>query len=138
SLEGLEVVLCEKSDQVGGTAATSAGSLWIPENVESRSIGLQDSIDDAAKYLDSLIGDDPDAGLRTTYLESGPVALPIWRRAVTCNLLPPEATPTIKSTNQALLSPDVLSFPCRSTVASLIASSFACVRRLKNSCCSAG
>jgi succinate dehydrogenase/fumarate reductase flavoprotein subunit len=75
SLEGLEVVLCEKSDQVGGTAATSAGSLWIPENVESRSIGLQDSIDDAAKYLDSLIGDDPDAGLRTTYLESGPVAL---------------------------------------------------------------
>ena len=29
ALEGLEVLLCEKSDQIGGTAATSAGSLWI-------------------------------------------------------------------------------------------------------------
>jgi succinate dehydrogenase/fumarate reductase flavoprotein subunit len=75
ALEGLEVVLCEKSDQVGGTAATSAGSLWIPGNVESRRVGLHDSIDDAAKYLNCLIGDEADAELRTTYLESGPGAL---------------------------------------------------------------
>jgi ribulose 1,5-bisphosphate synthetase/thiazole synthase len=27
SLEGLEVLLCEKSDQVGGTGSTSAGTL---------------------------------------------------------------------------------------------------------------
>ena len=32
SLEGLDVLLCEKSDQVGGTGATSAGTLWIPGN----------------------------------------------------------------------------------------------------------
>ena len=30
SLEGLDVLLCEKSDQVGGTGSTSAGTLWIP------------------------------------------------------------------------------------------------------------
>ena len=29
SLEGLDVLLCEKSDQVGGTGSTSAGTLWI-------------------------------------------------------------------------------------------------------------
>jgi flavin-dependent dehydrogenase len=28
-LEGLSVLICEKSDQVGGTASTSAGTLWI-------------------------------------------------------------------------------------------------------------
>ena len=75
ALEGLEVMLCEKSDQIGGTAATSAGSLWIPGNVESRNIGLHDAPDDAMKYLECLIGEDADCDLRTTYLESGPVAL---------------------------------------------------------------
>src|ERR1700738_4951071 len=75
ALEGLQVILCEKSDQVGGTAATSAGSLWIPGNSESRNVGLLDSPDDAATYLDCLIGEDPDRELRTTYLNSGPAAL---------------------------------------------------------------
>jgi len=75
ALEGVEVMLCEKSDQIGGTAATSAGSLWIPGNVESRNIGLHDAPDDAMKYLECLIGEDADCDLRTTYLESGPVAL---------------------------------------------------------------
>ena len=32
ALEGLEVILCEKSDMVGGTTATSAGTVWIPGN----------------------------------------------------------------------------------------------------------
>ena len=39
SLEGLDVLLCEKSDQVGGTGATSAGTLWIPGNSQSRAAG---------------------------------------------------------------------------------------------------
>jgi len=30
ALEGLEVLLCEKSDRVGGTTATSAGTIWVP------------------------------------------------------------------------------------------------------------
>ena len=43
SLEGLDVLLCEKSDQVGGTGATSAGTLWIPGNSQSRAAGFTDS-----------------------------------------------------------------------------------------------
>ena len=35
SLQGLRVLLCEKSDQVGGTGSTSAGTLWIPGNHQS-------------------------------------------------------------------------------------------------------
>jgi ribulose 1,5-bisphosphate synthetase/thiazole synthase len=35
SLEGLDVLLCEKSDQVGGTGSTSAGTLWIPGNSQA-------------------------------------------------------------------------------------------------------
>src|SRR5215475_2733814 len=54
-LRGLDVLLVEKSDKVGGTAATSAGTLWIPENSQGKNIGDQDSITEAACYLDSLI-----------------------------------------------------------------------------------
>ena len=52
--EGLDVVVCEKASQVGGTGATSAGTLWIPGNSQNRDVGFEDSPEDAAKYLDSL------------------------------------------------------------------------------------
>ena len=44
SLEGLDVLLCEKSDQVGGTGSTSAGTLWIPGNHQSQAAGFVDSV----------------------------------------------------------------------------------------------
>lgn len=75
SLEGLEVLLCEKSDQVGGTGATSAGTLWIPGNSESRAAGYNDSAEEAEKYLDALIGRSTNRELRSVYLQTGPVAI---------------------------------------------------------------
>ena len=55
SLEGLDVLLCEKSDQVGGTGSTSAGTLWIPGNTQSKAAGFNDSAEEAERYLDALI-----------------------------------------------------------------------------------
>jgi flavin-dependent dehydrogenase len=55
SLQGLDVLLCEKSGQVGGTGATSAGTLWIPGNHQSRKAGFDDSAEKAQDYLDALI-----------------------------------------------------------------------------------
>ena len=72
SLEGLDVVVCEKSGQVGGTGATSAGTLWIPGNSQNRKAGFEDSADDAATYLDQLIGEDRLSGHRMVYLRDGP------------------------------------------------------------------
>ena len=43
SLEGLDVLLCEKSDQVGGTGSTSAGTLWTPGNAQSKAADFGDS-----------------------------------------------------------------------------------------------
>src|SRR5437667_9706077 len=56
ALEGLEVLLCEASDQIGGTAATSAGTLWIPGNSQSLAAGFSDSAEDAESYLDAIVG----------------------------------------------------------------------------------
>jgi succinate dehydrogenase/fumarate reductase flavoprotein subunit len=74
-LEGLDVLLCEKTGQIGGTASTSAGTLWIPGNSQSRKAGYQDSPADAATYMDELIGESKDTRLRDAYLTTGPQAV---------------------------------------------------------------
>jgi succinate dehydrogenase/fumarate reductase flavoprotein subunit len=71
SLEGLEVLLCEKSDRVGGTTATAAGTIWVPGTRQSREAGFTDNVSDAKRYLDAVIGAAPDKR-RDVYLETGP------------------------------------------------------------------
>jgi succinate dehydrogenase/fumarate reductase flavoprotein subunit len=71
AIEGLDVLLVEKSAQVGGTSATSAGTIWIPGNTLARDARLKDSVDEARKYLDSLIGPAGD-GRREAFLQTGP------------------------------------------------------------------
>ncbi len=75
SLEGLDVLLCEKSDQVGGTGSTSAGTLWIPGNSQSRAAGFNDSAAQADRYLDALIGEGGNRDVRNAYLQSGPAVI---------------------------------------------------------------
>jgi succinate dehydrogenase/fumarate reductase flavoprotein subunit len=75
SLEGLDVLLCEKTDQVGGTGSTSAGTLWIPGNSQSRAAGFNDSGEQADFYLSALIGETTNRELRNAYLLTGPTAI---------------------------------------------------------------
>jgi succinate dehydrogenase/fumarate reductase flavoprotein subunit len=70
ALEGLDVLLCEKSDRVGGTSATSAGTIWVPGTRQSRAAGFTDQVIDAKRYLDAVIGTAPDKR-RDVYLETG-------------------------------------------------------------------
>jgi succinate dehydrogenase/fumarate reductase flavoprotein subunit len=75
SLEGLDVLLCEKSDQVGGTGSTSAGTLWIPGNSQSRAAGYSDSAEQADRYLTALIGEGTNRELRNAYFRTGPTVI---------------------------------------------------------------
>lgn len=75
ALQGLRVVLCESSEQVGGTSATSAGTLWVPGHRLDGSADRCSAIQDAARYLDALIGADDGRGLRQAFLDSGADAL---------------------------------------------------------------
>jgi succinate dehydrogenase/fumarate reductase flavoprotein subunit len=71
ALQGLDVVLCEKSAQVGGTTATSAGTIWVPGTKQAREAGFADDLPEARRYLDSIIGPATD-GRREAYLTTGP------------------------------------------------------------------
>ena len=71
ALQGLDVLLCEKSSQVGGTTATSAGTIWVPGTKQAREAGFADDLPEARRYLDSIIGPATD-GRREAYLTTGP------------------------------------------------------------------
>ncbi len=75
ALEHLDVLVTEKSQQVGGTASTSAGTLWIPGNHQSRDAGYEDSAEKAEIYMKALTGNAGDSDLRTAYLSTGPEAI---------------------------------------------------------------
>src|SRR5215217_5140768 len=60
ALEDLDVLLCEKTAQIGGTTATSAGTIWVPGTRQAREAGFTDTIDDARRYLDAIIGPSAD------------------------------------------------------------------------------
>src|SRR5437868_9607987 len=51
---GLDVLLVEKSDVVGGTSARSAGSVWVPNSRHSPP--GRDSPDNALRYLRAVLG----------------------------------------------------------------------------------
>ncbi len=74
SLEGLDVLLCEKTDQVGGTTSTSAGTVWIPGSSQAVRDGVPDKIEDARRFLQAEIGPRAEA-VREAFLAAGPAAL---------------------------------------------------------------
>jgi succinate dehydrogenase/fumarate reductase flavoprotein subunit len=88
ALEGLKPLILEKSSQVGGTAATSAGTIWIPGNRQSLEAGFKDSAEAAAHYMDGLIGAPDTSGLRTAYLATGPQVVDYLRARTAVQFVP--------------------------------------------------
>jgi 3-oxosteroid 1-dehydrogenase len=48
---GLDVVLLERSEAIGGTTAVSGGVLWAPDHYLMATLGLEDSPEAGAEYL---------------------------------------------------------------------------------------
>lgn len=97
ALEGLDVLVCEKSEQVGGTGATSAGTLWIPGNHQSQAAGFSDSAEAALRYLDALIPNGEGRDLRLAYLETGPRAIDYFSARTEVQFLPCGPHPDYRS-----------------------------------------
>src|SRR5258706_11157758 len=77
---GKSVVVLEKTDLIGGSTARSGGVMWIPNNPFMKQDGVPDSYEQARTYLDSVIGNPPDApgatpARRHAYLTTAPQAI---------------------------------------------------------------
>lgn len=70
--QGAEVLIIEKSDQVGGTTAFSGGIPWIPNNRYAKEQGIEDSAEEALEYLTKLTyGTAPDPALVDVFIREG-------------------------------------------------------------------
>jgi succinate dehydrogenase/fumarate reductase flavoprotein subunit len=96
TMEGLRTLLCEKTDMVGGTTATSAGTVWIPGSNQSVKAGIPDSIADAKAYLNAVVGTDGDNEHRAAFLESGPRVLDYLETRTVVRFIPAAAHPDYK------------------------------------------
>lgn len=75
TMEGQRVILCEKTDMIGGTTATSGGIVWIPLTRQAKAAGIDDNPDKVRLYLKLELGDYYRADLIEAFLEAGPKAL---------------------------------------------------------------
>ena len=103
ALEGLRVILCEKSDVVGGTTATSAGTVWIPGSRQSEAAGIPDSIEAAKTYLAAMLGKDAGDGRLDAYLASGPAVLDDLEKRSLVSFVPPPLHPDYRDLPGAAL-----------------------------------
>src|SRR5262245_60946817 len=70
SVLGLDVLLVEKTEVVGGTSARSAGSLWVPNSRHSPP--GRDSPDNALRYLRAVLGNRLDETRARAFLGAAP------------------------------------------------------------------
>lgn len=53
---GKSVIILEKTPQIGGSTARAGGVMWIPNNRFMAEQGIEDSVEKATAYLDSVVG----------------------------------------------------------------------------------
>jgi succinate dehydrogenase/fumarate reductase flavoprotein subunit len=72
---GLDPIIIESTDKLGGSSAMSGGGAWIPNNPLMLRAGTHDSYEDARKYMDRTIGEVGPASSperREAFLREGP------------------------------------------------------------------
>lgn len=72
---GLNVLVVESMDKIGGSSGMSGGGMWIPNNPLMLKAGVPDSYEQARLYMDTVIGEVGPASSpqrRETYLREGP------------------------------------------------------------------
>ncbi len=84
---GLEVLLVEKSAAFGGSAAMSAGIIWMPGNTVMEEAQTGDTPERARAYLDNLVRDTAPRERRLSFLEHSPAAVDLLRRATPLKLM---------------------------------------------------
>ncbi|MGV8832289.1 MAG: FAD-dependent oxidoreductase [Devosia sp.] len=75
ALDGMKVLLIERTDYIGGTSAFSAATTWVPNTRHSVELGAEDSAEKALGYLDVAVGNLAPRSLRQAFIARGPAAI---------------------------------------------------------------
>ncbi|TDT33946.1 FAD-binding protein [Naumannella halotolerans] len=78
---GLEALVIEKTEYVGGSTSLSGGAFWIPANPILEAEGAHDTLERASRYIESLVdGAVPEERWRS-FLDHGEATVELLRRA---------------------------------------------------------
>lgn len=80
---GLDVLVLEKGEMVGGTTALAGGGMWIPNNRFMREEGVPDSAADALMYLEAVVGDEgpvTSTARKRAFVEAAPEAIAFFEK----------------------------------------------------------
>jgi succinate dehydrogenase/fumarate reductase flavoprotein subunit len=80
---GLEALVVEKRDLIGGSTAMSGGIIWLPDNPLLAAEGVADSYEDGMAYFEDVVGDVGPASSferRDAYLREGPAMVRFLQR----------------------------------------------------------
>jgi succinate dehydrogenase/fumarate reductase flavoprotein subunit len=91
--QGLNVLLVEKTEYVGGTTAWSGGMVWIPANHQMQSAGLSDDMAQAESYLARTVPEARGADLRKAFLARGAEAIDYLQAHTQVRLKPVKVYP---------------------------------------------
>jgi succinate dehydrogenase/fumarate reductase flavoprotein subunit len=72
SLAGLRAILVEHCAEVGGTSARSSGTVWVPGNHYLPPSAVDGDLKQAARYLETLVGNRGERAIWEAFLEHAP------------------------------------------------------------------
>jgi 3-oxosteroid 1-dehydrogenase len=72
---GLRCVVVEKAATFGGSAARSGAGIWVPCNEVLLAAGVQDTPQQAARYLAAVVGPEIPADRQRAFLDNGPAMI---------------------------------------------------------------
>ena len=73
--DGADVTVLEAAELLGGTTGISGGGIWIPANPWAAAAGVEDSPEEALRYLAALDIGHCDAALARAYVRDGVAAV---------------------------------------------------------------
>jgi succinate dehydrogenase/fumarate reductase flavoprotein subunit len=77
---GLDVLVVEKSEHIGGSTAVSGGAMWVPENPHAQKVGHADTREAALTYLEAVLGNRLRPDLMRAFLDNGPEMVRFFER----------------------------------------------------------
>ncbi|MCZ0732841.1 FAD-dependent oxidoreductase [Phreatobacter sp. AB_2022a] len=80
AIEGLEAVIVEKTDFVGGSTAVSGGAVWVPGNEQAAAVGHGEPFEAAKLYLDQIVGNWSSEAMKLAFLKAGPDMVSYFHR----------------------------------------------------------
>ncbi|MFJ9313329.1 3-ketosteroid-delta-1-dehydrogenase [Pimelobacter simplex] len=85
--QGLDVLVVEKTEYVGGSTARSGGAFWIPANPALTEAGSRDTLERGETYLEAVVGDDAPKARWQAFLRHGPETIRMLRRTTSLQLM---------------------------------------------------